>query len=172
MKKIIFLIFLSITFLYGELPEIKTFKADFSQSIINVNNKKIDYKGTIYVKQPGFILWRYIEPIQKDVFINYTSVTIIEPELEQVLVTRLQKQIDILKLLKDAKKVSNNKYIANLYNNKYNLTVENGIFKSIEYQDEIENKITITFENIEQNKDIKNSTFRYTIPEDYDIIRK
>ncbi|MEA3352999.1 MAG: LolA-like outer membrane lipoprotein chaperone [Campylobacterota bacterium] len=172
MKRLLFLLLFIISSLTANIKDIKTYQADFEQIIKNTTNNTIVYKGKLYIKNPSFILWRYNEPIQKDVYINYTQVTIIEPELEQAIVTTLQEQIDILKLIQNAKKISLNKYKAKLYNIEYTLTIENNILQKVQYKDNIDNNITIAFSNIDQNKGIPRAIFRYSIPDDYDIIRK
>ena len=118
------------------------------------------------------IVWKYSDPIEKYVYITNTEVTIIEPELEQAIVTKLQKEINILKLLKNAEKITNNTYRSEAYNNIYILSIKNNQLTQIKYKDEIDNKITIKFDNIKQNEDIANAIFKYHIPFEYDVIRK
>ena len=47
------------------------------------------------------------------------------------------------------------------------------VFSSeIKYEDELENKVTISFNNSIYNKEIKKDVFRFIAPDYYDIIRK
>ena len=156
----------------NSFENIKTFNADFTQTIINSANKQINYQGTLYIKYPFMVLWKYKDPIIKNIYMTNSSVTIIEPELEQAIVTTMENEINILKLIKDAKQIDNNIYEAYAYNTLYTLELRDGILNSVSYTDEIDNKITIKFTNIKQNNDIPNETFKFSIPDDFDIIRK
>ena len=100
------------------------------------------------------------------------TVTIIEPELEQVIVTKLNKEINILTLIKNAKKITVNKYVSNFNNTNYYLDFKNDILNSITYEDELENSIVINFFNIKQNTLIENSLFKFIIPQEYDVLKK
>lgn len=172
MRFITVIFIVTLSFLNANpFKDIETFQGDFIQSIINNSNKEIKYSGKIYIKEPSLVLWRYDEP-QKDVYINNNIVTIIEPELEQAIITKLKNEINMVKLLKDATKVSKDIYQTELYNVVYTIKLEDKKLKSINYKDELENKVTINFLNSLENKNIKNSTFEANIPNDYDLIRK
>ncbi len=154
------------------IDKITTFEASFTQSIVNSSNKEILYTGTIKVKEPSLMLWNYNSPIEKLVYINQSKVMIVEPDLEQVIVSTLDKEINILELVQDAVKVSKDTYLTTLNDREYTIKIINKILTMIKYQDEIDNNITITFDNIKQNKQIESSVFYYNIPHSFDIIRK
>ena len=156
----------------NEFDDLKSFKADFSQTIINNSGKKIEYYGKVFIKEPSSILWKYKVPIEKNVFINKDFVIIDEPELEQAIFSSLEKEINLIKLIKNAKKVEQNRYKTTLYSVDYYLIAKNNQITDIKYQDELDNKITITFNNIEQNIDIDQTLFVFKAPDYYDIIRK
>ena len=67
MRFISILIFLYLT-LFANFDTVDTFVADFKQSILNEQNKKITYSGKVYIKKPIFALWEYKEPVLKQVF--------------------------------------------------------------------------------------------------------
>jgi len=172
MRFIAFIFMVTFSFLNANpFKQIKTFQADFIQSIVNNSNKEIKYSGKIYIKEPYLVLWRYDDP-QKDVYINNQLVTIVEPELEQAIITKLKNEINMVKLLQDATKVSKDIYQTELYNIVYTIKLEDRKLKSINYKDELENQVKISFLNSIENQDIQNSTFEANIPNDYDIIRK
>ncbi len=156
----------------GNLSNLKSFKADFIQIIMNESKKAIEYKGKVFIKSSGKVLWKYEIPIIKNVYILEDSVIIDEPELEQAIYTTLEKEIDILKLLKNAKKVKENLYKTKLYEVDYFLTLDNNKIKSLSYQDELANKVSINFFNIEENREIEESIFNFLAPDYYDIIKK
>ncbi|RXJ87033.1 LolA-like outer membrane lipoprotein chaperone [Arcobacter sp. CECT 8985] len=172
-KIIIFLGIFFISFANANIfKNINSFQADFVQLIKNSSNKNIEYKGQVFIKNDGKVLWRYKSPIIKNVYINKNFAIVDEPELEQAIFTSLDKKIDIVKLLNSAKKVGQNKYSAKLYNVDYEIVVKDKKISEILYKDELENKITIKFSNIKQNISLDDKIFKFTAPNYYDIIRK
>ena len=172
MKSLILSFFFATILFANNLQNINSFEASFKQSIINSSNKEILYTGKIYIKKPLQIVWQYNEPTKKFVYIKNNNVTIIEPELEQVIISKLDKEFNILELLNNAKKISTSQYLATFNNTQYTLTVINDILQSIGYKDNIDNNILISFSKIDQNKPILDNIFEFKIPTDYDIIRK
>jgi outer membrane lipoprotein carrier protein len=152
-------IFFMITLSFAK---INTYKADFTQSITNLQNKTIKYTGKIYLKQPYSMLWQYKTPIQKDVYMKNKKIIIDEPQLEQAIYTTLTNEINLINLLNNPK----------LINKKYKLTFKDKILQTIQYKDEMENKITITFSNTQINQQIPDQLFQFIAPLDYDIVRK
>lgn len=49
-------------------------------------------------------MWKYKTPVVKNVYIENNMAIVDEPELEQAIFTTLENEINILKLLKEAKK--------------------------------------------------------------------
>lgn len=172
--RLVFLImFFFISFSWANiLKEIKTFDANFEQKIINPSQKEILYKGHLLIKEPHYILWQYKEPVIKNVYIINSFAIIDEPELEQAIFSRLQNEIDILELIKTAKKIDENRYLAKIYDVDYTLTTKDNKIEKIEYKDALENSVIIVFSNVIQNKEIDDEIFKFLPPEHYDIIRK
>ena len=171
-KNIIIFLFFSITLFANEFTDIKTFEASFIQTITNPSGSKVLYKGSLHIQNPSKIKWQYKNPIQKSVYIKKHTVTIIEPELEQAIITKIDKEINIFTLLKNAQKITNEEYLSNFNNVNYTLTIKNGKLFKIAYKDEIENDVLLTFQNIQQNHKIDEKIFKFYIPLDFDIIKQ
>jgi len=154
------------------LDKIKTFQANFTQTVTNESNKTISYEGKVFIKNNNRVLWKYITPIEKNVFLLNDIVIIDEPELEQVIYTKLKEELNILKILKDSKKLSKNTYESFFYNRKYEIIVDNNKIKKVSYKDELDNSIVISFSNVVQNSNIPKDLFRFIPPSYYDIIKK
>jgi len=167
-----FLLLLSFNLHANTFEKLTSFQADFSQTITNPSGTKAYYKGLISIQEPNQIKWQYLDPFEKYVYIKKNTVTIIEPELEQVIITKLDKEINIINLLKNAIKKSTNTYISNYNNVKYTLLLNDNKLKEISYIDEIENNVLISFQNIQQNQKIDTKNFKFHIPLEYDIIKK
>lgn len=155
-----------------ELKDIKTFQADFIQTVSNQSNKTISYEGKVFIKNNDRVLWKYIKPIEKNVFLLNDIVVIDEPELEQVIYTQLKEELNILSILQDSKKISKNKYESFFYNRKYEILLNNKEIKQVSYKDELDNTIIIEFTNVVQNEEIPTDFFRFIPPDNYDIIKK
>lgn len=170
------LLFVIITFsnllAVDELKEIKTFQADFTQTVTNESSKAISYEGKVFIKNNDRVLWKYLSPIEKNVFLLNDIVVIDEPELEQVIYTRLKEELNILSILQDSKKLSENKYESFFYNRKYEILIDENKIKQVSYKDELDNSIIIKFTNVVQNQEIPEDFFRFIPPSHYDIIKK
>jgi len=171
MTKIFFLLSLGIS-LFGLNLDLENFSADFKQDLHDENNKEINYYGHIYAKYPSLSLWQYKKPIQKSIYINDRIVTIIEPDLEQAIIQKMENEIDLLKILQSAKKVKKDTYETTFNDTVYTIYIHNQIPLAIEYKDKFDNIIKITFLQQDINTNLKKSLFHPIIDPDYDIISK
>jgi len=157
-----------------DIRNLETFTANFIQNISSVSGKTIKYKGEVFIKNTGKILWKYKDPVEKNVFIINNFVIIDEPELEQAIFTELENEINIIKLLNTSTKVEENTYLTKIDNTDYLILTkkDKNLISSIKYKDKLDNKIEIIFTNAIQNENIDDTIFRFTAPDYYDIIRK
>lgn len=151
---------------------LETFKANFVQTIKSAQDKNIEYKGEVFIKNSGNILWKYKTPIEKNVYVNNSYVIIDEPQLEQAIITSLQDDINLIEILKKAKKIDENKYLANIENTDYEVYVKESNIEKITYKDKLENFIVINFLDVINNSSIDDKIFKFNAPDYYDIIRK
>lgn len=171
-KTILFLYLTTFSLYANNFGNIKTFEAEFTQTIQNPSGTKVHYDGVLHIKEPNTIRWQYKKPIEKFVYIKKYTITIIEPELEQAIITKLDKEINILALLKTAKKISTNIYLSKFNNVDYTIELTNNLLKRISYKDELENNVIIDFKKVQQNHLIEDKIFKFRIPYDYDVIKK
>ncbi len=170
MKKLLLIALLSSE-IFAFFDTINTFEADFIQTVTDDKNKVLTYNGNIFASKPQNALWRYTTPISKDVYINQSTVTIIEPEIEQAIIKKIDSNFDFFKIIKDAKKVDENIFIAKLGNSSFIIRTENEQIKSISYIDEFENSVLISFDKQKQNSKISKEVFIPKIPVEFDIVR-
>jgi len=157
--------------LFASLEDIVSFEADFTQSITDEKNKTINYNGHIVASKPQNARWSYIKPVKKEVYINDFEVTIVEPEIEQVIIRRIESNFDFFKMIHNAKKIEANRYVANYRDVKFTIIMKNKFIESISYLDEFENNVKIVFKNQKQNQKINETVFRPFFPLEFDIIR-
>jgi len=172
MKKVLISTLFSVMCFSNELENINSFTANFSQTIVDDKNKTLSYSGLVEASKPYFALWSYKKPIQKDVYILRTKVMIVEKELEQVIIKNLDSSFNFFSMIKNAKKISNNKYIAKFKDKLFTISTNKHTISAISYQDDFDNNITIKFKNQKINKKIDLEVFDPIIPLDYDIIRE
>nr|WP_321265670.1 LolA-like outer membrane lipoprotein chaperone [uncultured Sulfurimonas sp.] len=169
--KYLLTLLLSFSISFASFDNINSFQADFIQTVTNDKDKSLTYNGHITASKPQNALWSYIEPIKKDVYIGRFSVTIVEPEIEQVIIRRIDSNLDFFNMIKNAKEIEKNRYEAHFKDAKFIITTNNSIIESISYIDEFENKVKIVFKNQKQNEEINKEIFTPNYPLEFDIIR-
>ena len=169
--KFIFIFIIITTYLHSSLKDINSFEADFIQSITDDKKNVLTYTGHIIASKPQNAKWNYIKPIQKEVYINRFEVTIIEPEIEQVIIKRVELEFDFFNMIGKAKEIKENIYLAKYNNSEFTIILSEKLIKSIIYIDEFENNVEIVFKNQKQNNKIDLKKFTPIFPLYYDIIR-
>ena len=155
----------------ASIDKIKSFEADFTQNIKDEKDKVLSYTGHIQAHKPQFAKWSYKLPVAKTIFISPFAITIVEPEIEQVIVRKIKSNFNFFQLIKNAKEIKINVYEANYKNTIFTIVKEDKLIKSIKYIDEFENNVIIIFENQKQNHRIELEVFNPKFPLEYDIIR-
>ncbi|MFZ9659616.1 MAG: LolA-like outer membrane lipoprotein chaperone [Arcobacteraceae bacterium] len=171
MKVLIMCLFLS-NILFSAPLEFQTLSSDFKQIVKNKSGSEILYKGELKIKGNDKIKWNYKTPIKKIVYVNKNKVLIDEPELEQAITSSLSNELNIIKIINESKKISQNEYENMIDGIRYSITIENNILKTIKYSDELGNKVSIIFTNFIKNSLINDDVFLFKIPSNYDVIRK
>ena len=174
MKKILLSVaILSTSLLNANIAQLDSLESNFKQSIVNEQNSRITYSGKMYAtKQNNQALWEYKSPIEKKIYYKSGNIVIIEPELEQAIFAKLSKIPNVLSLLNSAKRISEDKLETTFNKIKYTITTDGNKIKSIDYIDEIQNRVTIEFSEQKTNSPINPTIFTYSIPADYDILEQ
>ncbi|TEY03503.1 LolA-like outer membrane lipoprotein chaperone [Campylobacter sp. US33a] len=167
MKILFFLILIGVKILAFD-PKFKTFSSDFLQRVDSKSNS-IEYKGNFILTQ-NQAFWNYTYPSNKQIYIQNNEIIIIEHDLEQAIFAKLQTLPNLSKIFKQATKIDTNLYEAKYQNITYKITLENDEIKSISYQDELENIITIVLNNVKRDEIIDKQIFEAKIPPHYDTI--
>ncbi len=156
--------------IYANVLDFRTISCDFVQTITNDENSTITYTGNFLATNQKRALWIYKTPIVKKVYFKDKKVAILEPELEQVIMTTLKNSPNITEIIKKAKKISNDKYQTTFDNTKYFINIKDGEISSINYKDKLENRVKIVFKNIEKNIVLDDTLFELKIPKGFDIV--
>lgn len=172
MKKIVFLSTFILSTLSANFSNIETFSCKFVQKIVS-NKNKIEYSGEMFAKKPSFVKWVYESPIIKTVCIDKKEILIIEYDLEQAIIAKLDEAIDFLSILKSAKKIDNNSYKAIYDGVSYDiLTTKNNKIETIKYIDKNENQVEISIIEPKINEKLENEQLKCQIPANFDILSR
>ncbi|WP_456323453.1 LolA-like outer membrane lipoprotein chaperone [Hydrogenimonas sp.] len=157
--------------LHAALPVPENLNALFLQTVSNhENNRSLNYEGKVWIKLPKQAKWIYEKPVKKIICVTKDRAWVIEPELEQATLFRLQKAIPLMQILQNAKRISKGHYRAEYGGVAYRIDVDDKKrLKSISYEDDLGNMVTISFRNID-NSPIDEKVLQCDIPQDYDII--
>jgi outer membrane lipoprotein carrier protein len=150
--------------------DFETISSEFKQTITNEENSKIVYTGSFYASTKAKALWIYKSPIDKKIYFSKNQVVIVEPELEQVIITNLQNTPNLTEILKSAKSVDDNTFETTYDDTKYVIDVKNEKIERISYSDKLENKVTIELFNQSINTFLDDSLFKATIPDGFDVV--
>ncbi len=169
--KYVILLFALLSQLSASIFDMTTFKADFVQTITDEKNKVLTYKGNVTASKTQNALWVYNYPVEKRVYLNRNKVTIVEPEIEQVIIRYIDSSLNFFKMIQNAKMIEKDKYITSFKDVKFTITSENEKIKSISYLDEFENKVKIIFDNQQQDPELQLGVFSPQYDLNYDVIR-
>ena len=170
----IYLLIFFSTFLCAQngisLPQ--SFRASFNQSVTSDQKKQIVYKGTIEYSAPNKFKWKYISPTKKEVCSDGKELVVVDHDLEQVSFYMMEKGLDMVSILKNAKPHRKSVYIAK-YNDKYYTIQVNkkGELSRIAYRDDLDNNVLIIFSKMRySNRKISDKKMECSYPKNYDLI--
>ena len=169
MRLLLLIVFL-ISVTYADIKKINTFSAEFVQTVKDEKGALLTYSGKILAKKPQYALWKYKKPVAKSIYISPYRLTVVEPELEQVITRNISSEFNFFDMLKRAKKISSKHYETHIEDTTYHIFLDGDSIVSIQYTDEFDNKVTILFSHQKINKEIDTNLFTPTYPLDYDII--
>jgi len=158
--------------LFAKIGDFKTIQSDFIQKVTNDQNQTIVYEGIFYATHDQKALWIYQKPVAKKIYFNQSKVLIIEPELEQAIMTTLDNTPNIAQILHEAQEIAPHTYITKFMDTTYTITASNDTIEKITYKDKLENRVTILFSNQSINLFLDEELFRADIPKGYDIVRE
>ena len=165
MRYIFFLLLFSSLLLSQKL---ENFQSDFTQKVTSTDGDVFIYTGSLIASNENKILWKYTTPSKKNLYFNNSKVTIIEEDLEQVIITQSDELNNFSDFLQSEEKLENKSIEVNKVI--YNITYKDKLPYIITYKDELENEIVITLTNQKIDQRIDSTIFMPMIPFGYDII--
>jgi outer membrane lipoprotein carrier protein len=168
--KLFLLIGLLFSLSFSDLVKLSSFEANFIQTITDEKGKVLSYSGTLQALKPQFALWNYKKPVEKRVYIQNKRVSIVEPELEQVIIRRISSDFDFFTLMSNAKKIDKEHYVAKFEDSDIFIELKDSKVLSLSYKDKFDNDVKILFSEQLQNIEISPTIFQASYPNSYDII--
>lgn len=177
------------------LNGIKTFEANFSQSIITKNDGIQDIsKGMFYLARPGKFRWNYTKPYEQEIIADGKDIWIYDKDLEQVTVREMS---DVLAntpalLLSNEMSISNEFDVRALKERSEKTKLEWFVLRPkaadqqyidislafrdsklavMELQDSFGQLTKIIFSNQKPNQEIDQKLFSFTPPEGVDVLK-
>jgi len=166
------LFFLLLSGAHAAITDFKTLKASFEQRIVNDQNQTIIYRGTLYIKQPGLILWDYTSPIKKSIYISRYNVTVYEPELYQAIIFQQKEELNPIKVFNESKSITPTKRLSVYNDREITIMHEKDRVTHISFKDKVDNDVRIDFVTYEKNIDLDDKLFVFEPVEGIDIIRQ
>ncbi|MBE2983794.1 outer membrane lipoprotein chaperone LolA [Campylobacter sp. RM9344] len=170
MRKILIVFLLALPGFCAGL-NFKSLQSDFTQTV-NSQNQSISYSGKFYARNDNVALWIYESPTPKKIYFDKQRVVIVEDELEQAIISRLDETPNLTQILTHAMQIQPTLYKAIYDGVEYFITVKNDLPTMIDYKDRLDNKIKITLKNQVANKQISEEILTPVIPQGYDIINQ
>lgn len=171
--KLLVLHLLLVVMIFANIKLPENFQADFTQTVTNTKKKVISYNGKISFSNKTLFKWQYISPTQKEVCTNGLELLVVDHDLEQVSIYRVDKGMDIAKILSQAILHSKNIYVADYNHRRYTIQIdESGKLQSLAYFDDLDNKVQILFINIKYGTgELPQKSMQCNYPLAYDMIR-
>ena len=168
MKKTLISLAASCVFVFAGGIEFDTLSANFSQTVQS-DDAKISYGGDFSATKENAV-WHYKTPTIKNIFFSFTKVVVIEPELEQAIITNIKETPNLTAILANAKPNKKGVYEASFDDVKYLIELKGDLPSKISYTDKMDNKVVINLSNVRKNAPVNEAIFKPTIPKNYDII--
>ena len=169
-----------------KLAELKTYQANFTQTVIDIENTVLQQAaGKIVLQQPNNLYWELFEPNESVLLADGTNIWNVDPFLEQVVVYGSDSALENnpLILLTDPDSSKWQEFEVSQLDNQFVIIpkVFNGGVESLrlvfngdtlvelESQDGQKQKSLLLFSDIQQNKALPTDTFLFEMPDGYEL---
>ncbi len=170
--------------------KVKTFKAQFSQVVVDDSANKIQSSsGIVYLARPDQFRWNYQKPYEQVIVGDGTKIWIYEPDLDQVTVKHqgaaidntpaqmLASDVPIDKnfLINDLGMKGEEAWVELIPKQKeatfllIKLAFQNGVLSKMLLGDSLGNQTELIFTQVQSNPELEKNIFVFTPPDDVDV---
>lgn len=179
--------------LADELRSYRTFQADFVQTVIDSQGAKIqEARGSLKAKRPGLFYWETKEPMRQYIAADGETVTVYDPDLEQVTIHPMDEQVAGTPALLLSGEVENLAATYEVSSRSFgektreytlvpksedslfvslSLTFYDGELQEMRLEDSLGQRSVLSFDNIRINEEISDSAFELDYPATADVIQ-
>jgi outer membrane lipoprotein carrier protein len=169
-----------------KLAELKTYQANFTQTVVDIENTVLQQaNGRIVLQQPKNLYWELFEPNESVLMADGTNIWNVDPFLEQVVVYAADAALENnpLILLTDPESSKWQDFEVSQSDSQFVITAKelNGGIESLrlvfngdtlvelESVDGQQQKSFLSFSEIKQNKSLPVDTFIFEMPDAYEL---
>ncbi|WP_293747699.1 outer membrane lipoprotein chaperone LolA [uncultured Paraglaciecola sp.] len=169
-----------------KLAELKTYQANFTQTVVDIENTVLQQaNGRIVLQQPNNLYWELFEPNESVLLADGTNIWNVDPFLEQVVVYGADSALENnpLILLTDPDSSKWQEFEVSQSDNQFVITQKelNGGIESLrlvfngdtlvelESVDGQQQKSLLLFSEIKQNNSLPKDTFIFVKPDGYEL---
>ncbi len=169
-----------------KLAELKTYQANFTQTVVDIENTVLQQaNGRIVLQQPKNLYWELFEPNESVLMADGTNIWNVDPFLEQVVVYAADAALENnpLILLTDPDSSKWQEFEVSQSDSQFVITAKelNGGIESLrlvfngdtlvelESVDGQQQKSFLSFSEIKQNKSLPVDTFIFEMPDAYEL---
>ena len=178
-------------YLYEVLQSVQTLEGDFFQQVLDETGEVIqEAKGTIELKKPGKFRWHYAAPYSQHIVADGKNLWMLDLDLAQATVQPLEHALGSapIILLTDARPLANDfeirempdqfglKWIAlvpKILDTEFyriELGLDDQLVREMKLHDHFDQQTIIRFSQLEVNKDLPDTHFKFYIPDGVDVI--
>lgn len=179
--------------LAATLEDYRTYQADFIQIVVDARGSKVqESRGHLKAKRPGLFYWESARPMSQFIAADGKYVTVYDPDLEQVTIQPMDKQVASTPALLLSGQVDN---LAQTYDvsvekqgtntTEFTLVPKNpdslfvslkltfykGELQEMRLHDSLDQRSILSFDNIKVNQPVSDSAFVLKYPDDVDVIQ-
>lgn len=169
-----------------KLAELKTYQANFSQTVVDIENTVLQQaKGKIILQQPNKLSWELFAPNESVLLADGDNIWNIDPFLEQVVVYGADAALENNPLILLTNPNSsqwqefnvsgtNEEFIitpvtANASITSLRLVFNDNVLVELESLDGQQQKSHLLFSDIQQNNALSGDTFIFVMPQGYEL---
>lgn len=175
------------------LKDYRTYQADFIQIVVDAKGSKVqESRGHLKAKRPGLFYWESAKPMSQFIAADGKTVKVYDPDLEQVTIQPMDKQMASTPALLLSGQVDN---LAQTYDvsvetqgtntTEFTLVPKNpdslflslrltffkGELQEMRLHDSLDQRSILSFDHVIVNKPVDNAAFELKYPDDVDVIQ-
>jgi len=175
---------------FNYIKDLKSFSTLFTQYTFSEDGSLIkESNGSLLYKKKSMYVLEYNTPNKIKFISDGQFITTYDKDLEQVIIQSFKDKINnnVFSIMTNEDLIRNkfkiNSYVTNgdihfkfkpikksLNNNVFLLVIKDSSIKKITFMNDLEQSVTMDFNNFKKNISIKDSSFKIDIPDNFDVI--